>query len=251
MLAVGRLALRGTVRTGGGARRALGTAPTTTVAVPISEMLSGVGQVVFVDKPASGGAILAGLAICDPSLALAGAVGAASGNAAAKVLGLDASATAAGLHGYNGCLVGCAFAAFGVAGLGLPVAAALGGAATAPLAAVLGPACGRVPQYTLAFNATALPVLAYARPFDAAADVGAAPGVLDVLLCPLTGVGQIFVADSAVAGAAVLAGVAARSPQCAYLLLTIRRCVRSQCPRSRAVLRTTYHLLLTTFQCLA
>ena len=79
---------------------------------PVTTTLASVGQVVFCAKPASGGAILAGLAYGDPLVALMGATGAAAANGAAKVLDLDADTTAAGLLGYNGCLVGCAFATF-------------------------------------------------------------------------------------------------------------------------------------------
>ena len=74
--------------------------------------LRGVGQVVFCNSPVSGGAMLAALAMGDPWLAALASVGVSSATASARLTGQDASMISAGLAGYNGCLVGCAFSVF-------------------------------------------------------------------------------------------------------------------------------------------
>ena len=128
----------------------------------LDESLRGVGQVVFCNSPLTGGVLLGGLAVGDPWLATLGSLGTVSSTATARAIGLDASAVSAGLTGYNGCLVGCAFSVF----LGQPawapevgVATLAASAATVPLLPALKKACGSVPQWTLAFNFTTLSVL--------------------------------------------------------------------------------------------
>ena len=180
------------------------------------ECLRGVGQVVFCNSPASGAMILGALAVGDPWLAVNAAVGAASATAAARGAGLDAGATSAGLFGYNGCLVGCAFSVF----LGAPpvttlAATVVGGGASAIVAAALKPAMGSVPQWTLAFNFTTLSALAYVRPLDGAAAIPADAGALELALSPLVGVSQIFVVNSPWAGAMMLAAIGHYSKGCA------------------------------------
>jgi len=186
----------------------------------LDECLRGVGQVIFLNSPASGALTLAALVYGDPWLGALAAAGTASATATARVAGLDAAAISAGLYGYNGCLVGCAFAVF----LGLPAgspaaaAAAVGGAAlTAPLAAALKPLCGGVPQWTWAFNTIALASLAVIRPLAGAppADPAAALSAVEWVLSPLAGVAQIFVVGDAVSGAMILGATALYSPACA------------------------------------
>ncbi|EGB01907.1 hypothetical protein AURANDRAFT_69378, partial [Aureococcus anophagefferens] len=77
-----------------------------------TQSIKGVGQVVFLDKPAQGNVVLAGLAYGDPALAVLAAVGGASATSAARLLDVDRGSVDAGLCSYNGVLVGCAFAAF-------------------------------------------------------------------------------------------------------------------------------------------
>ena len=86
-----------------------------------------------------------------------GLAGGATATITARAVGLDEEATDNGLMGYNGVLVGCAFSQFLAVSPPVALAATVAGAAaTAPLAAVLKPLCGRVPQWTLAFNAATL-----------------------------------------------------------------------------------------------
>ena len=134
-------------------------APATAPALPpfLDETLRGVGQVVFCNSPLSGGLILAGLAYgdlaCGTAVAPLAALGATTATAVAKApgaLGLDDGFVGAGLAGYNGCLVGCAFAVFlgPVADAPLTIAAATvaGSAAATALSASLRAAVTSVPQ---------------------------------------------------------------------------------------------------------
>ena len=66
----------------------------------------------------SGAVTLAALLYGDPWLGTLAALGAVTSTATAHVCKLDTGATSAGLMGYNGCLVGCAFSVF----LGQPAA---------------------------------------------------------------------------------------------------------------------------------
>ena len=184
------------------------------------ESLRGVGQVVFCNSPLSGGIILGGLALGDPWLATLGAVGTVTSTATARAIGVDSGAVSAGLFGYNGCLVGCAFSVF----LGQPawapatvVATVAASAATVPLVPVLKKMCGSVPQWTLAFNAVTLSVLTYTRPFDPPAAAAAAvdPSGWDWLASPFCGVSQIFVVQSPLTGLALLGGIGLYSRGCA------------------------------------
>ena len=132
---------------------------------PPEGLLRNVGQVIFMDKPAAGSLALLGLTIGDPYLAGLGFAGGATATVTARAVGFDEEATDNGLMGYNGVLVGCAFSQFLAVSPPVALAATVAGAAaTAPLAAVLKPLCGKVPQWTLAFNAATLSALLYTRP---------------------------------------------------------------------------------------
>jgi len=203
----------------------------------VDESLRGVGQVVFSNSAGSGALMLAGLGVGDPYLAGLAAVGAATSTAAARLGGLDRAALSAGLYGYNGTLVGCAFSVFLGSSAPITLAATVAGAAAAPFVGrAITPLCGGAPPFTLAFNAITLPALALVRPFGAkmaAADPGAAieagapppaveaalTGVMDLLLSPLTGVSQIFVVESPLSGALLLGAIGFYSPGCALATL--------------------------------
>jgi urea transporter len=166
--------------------------------------------------------MLAGLGVGDPYLAALAAVGAATSTATARLAGLDPAAISAGLYGYNGTLIGCAFSVFLSTSPPVTLAATVVGAAAAPFVGrAIAPLCGGAPPFTLAFNAVALPALAVVRPFaaktaavdsDAAVVAAAAAGspapateaalneVTNLMLCPLTGVSQIFVVESPLSG---------------------------------------------------
>lgn len=184
----------------------------------------GVGQVIFLNAPASGVAVLGSLALGDPYLAGLAAVGTISATAAASASGLDTDALQSGLYGYNGCLVGCAtavfiapFPQFWISGL---VTTVVAGAATPFVVAALKPAMGSVPQWTLGFNFVTLTMLLRLKPFSVPVDdANAVPSpVVDVSLidlalsAPLKGVSQIFVVESNYTGVALLGSIALYSP---------------------------------------
>ncbi|CAB9497788.1 Urea transporter [Seminavis robusta] len=195
--------------------------------------LRGVGQVIFLNSTTSGLAVLGGLAIGNPYLAVLAATGAATATTAAHFSGLDKAALQDGLFGYNGCLVGCAAAVFinplPAASLLSPIAlnaatagmttTILGSAATPFVASALKPALGSVPQFTLAFNMVTLSVLLRTKPLLAAEEPTATEGaadaaeavtaLTDVLIhAPWKGISQIFVVESSLAGAAIVGGIA-------------------------------------------
>jgi len=134
---------------------------------------------------------------------------------------MDAATVGSGLAGYNGCLVGCAFAVFlGGPVWAAPLATVAGGAASAFVSAAIRPMMGSVPQWTFAFNATTLAALAAVRPLagnaaSAAADSVAAVPPDAAVTAPLSGVAQIFVSSSPLTGALVLVGMGWFSPGCA------------------------------------
>ena len=190
---------------------------------PPEGLLRNVGQVIFMDKPAAGSLALLGLTIGDPYLAGLGLAGGATATITARAVGLDEEATDNGLMGYNGVLVGCAFSQFLAVSPPVALAATVAGAAaTAPLAAVLKPLCGNVPQWTLAFNAATLSALLYTRPFADAAP--GPPATIDstydlfnaVLDTPFVGVSQIFVVDNVVSGNVIALGLLVQQPSWAF-----------------------------------
>lgn len=193
-------------------------APTAALPPFLDECLRGVGQVVFCNSATSGALIAGALCLGDPWLASLAAVGTMSATATARLAGLDEAATKAGLFGYNGALVGCAFSVFlGAQAEPTLVATVLGGAASALVASKLGPMTAPVPQWTLAFNAVTLAALAYVRPLADVATVATPAAALaassvNLPSAVLTGVSQIFVVNSPAAGALMLAGIAAYSP---------------------------------------
>jgi len=196
--------------------------------VPAS--LRGVSQVVFVDHPKSGMAMLAGLALGDPWLAAMAGWGSVTSTMTARMARLDGSALQSGLLGYNGCLVGCAATVF-IAPESLTwalLSTTTGAMATPFVTMALGQAMRTVsPQWTFAFNFVTLTTLLRTRPLattatPAAVDVAAADTVslvtatptavswVDVgLHGPLRGISQIFVVDSSLTGLAILGGMAA------------------------------------------
>ncbi|CAK0877212.1 unnamed protein product [Prorocentrum cordatum] len=218
------------VSRGAAAAAAASEAPAGASALPplpplVDQVLRGVGQVVFCNSPLSGGLLTAGLFYGGgPQLAVLALVGCTSATATARLAGADPEAIKNGLLGYNGALVGCAFSVFlGAAAEPTLVATGLGGAASALLASRLGALTAPVPQWTLAFNVTALALLLFVRPLadagpaeegEAAPAVAAASslGPEEWLTSALVGVSQIFVVDSPAAGLLMLAGIAAYSP---------------------------------------
>ena len=186
----------------------------------VNETLTGVGQVIFLGSPSAGAVTLAALTYGDPWLGTLAALGTVTATASAHACRLDPGAISAGLMGYNGCLVGCAFSVF----LGLPAwspaaaaAAVMGAAVSAPVVAALKAACGNVPQFTLAFNICTLSALFAVRPLAGAApaDPATAISAMEWICSPLVGISQIFVVNDAISGALILGAIGMYSPMCA------------------------------------
>uniref|UniRef100_A0A8C5LQV3 Urea transporter n=1 Tax=Leptobrachium leishanense TaxID=445787 RepID=A0A8C5LQV3_9ANUR len=78
----------------------------------IDWVLRGTSQVMFVNNSLSGILIIVGLFLQNPWWAIAGCLGTAVSTLTALLLSQDRSAIAAGLHGYNGILVGLLMAVF-------------------------------------------------------------------------------------------------------------------------------------------
>ncbi|XP_024091719.3 urea transporter 2 [Pongo abelii] len=75
-------------------------------------VLRGTSQVMFVNNPLSGILIILGLFVQNPWWAISGCLGTIMSTLTALILSQDKSAIAAGLHGYNGVLVGLLMAVF-------------------------------------------------------------------------------------------------------------------------------------------
>ncbi|XP_007942039.1 urea transporter 2 [Orycteropus afer afer] len=75
-------------------------------------ILRGTSQVMFVNNPLSGILIIIGLFVQNPWWAISGCLGTIVSTLTALILSQDKSAIAAGLHGYNGVLVGLLMAVF-------------------------------------------------------------------------------------------------------------------------------------------
>jgi urea transporter len=191
---------------------------------------TGVGQVIFLNSGLSGKILLASLALGDPFTASMAALGTATSSATSHYSGLDASTTANGLNSYNGCLVGCAAAVFLAPSSLFAISAftVVGAASSTFVTASLSKALTPMPQWTFAFNLVTLTALLRVQPlapattppvsaavFDDAVTavlVTAAPSASGLLLAPLTGLSQIFVVESALAGAGIVAAIASYSP---------------------------------------
>jgi urea transporter len=177
------------------------------------------GQVIFLNSKKSGTAILASLAIGDPTLAVYSCLGAYTATITAQSIGLNQQSCRDGLFGYNGALIGCAmsvfcpYAPFGVA------YTMMGASATSVLCASLNRALSQ-PQWTWSFNIVALTSILRMKPLGTAPDAAATSlsnsvGLMDVVSSPLIGISQIFVVNSAVTGVGIIGSIGMYSPKLA------------------------------------
>jgi urea transporter len=207
----------------------------------VDSCLRGVGQVVFMNNPITGLAILVALFVAEAWLGFAGVLGLVVSTLTALFLGMDRGAIRAGLFGFNGVLVGAGMSLFLqpdwnlLVMVWIVVGAALSTVLHAALANVfLG--TWNVPPFTLAFNFITLMFLIgalnYANgrvggliaPADAqvtrgsvsntlrsAADAASANNVEGVLNAILRGIGQLFFANSVISGIIIIVGIAVAS----------------------------------------
>lgn len=171
------------------------------------DALRGVGQIVLQDSPWTGVAILAALFVEEPKLALGCALGALFGNVGASLLRRPASETRAGLHGFNGALVGTsAFVFFPTSPIAWALAS-LGASLSTAIARLLARALP-VPAFTAPFIlVTWLALVAFGAPAQEIAATSE-PAHLDAAIAGvLPGIGQIVFAGKPLAGALVLVGI--------------------------------------------
>ena len=165
----------------------------------------------------SGRVIFVSLALFgDPTLAAFAALGSVTATTTSRFIDLDNKMWKDGLWGYNGALIGAAASVFGPSYVPyMALSTVLGAAATPVLSASLNSALS-IPQWTWSFNIVALTSLLRARPLlpldDTKVVAETISGFSDVALSPLVGISQIFVVDSALTGAGILAGTALYSP---------------------------------------
>jgi len=187
-----------------------------------SQTLRGCGQVIFLGNASQGAAVLAGLAIGDPTLAAFALGGGAWCTALARsTLKEGDEATNNGLHAYNGVLVGAAFYTFlGPNPLTIAGATLVGSTGAFALTRALGATYPFGPQWTYAFNAATIGGLMTAKMLappvpETATDSSVAETAIelsDLIHSPLTGVSQIFLINSPLSGAALLGAIAMASP---------------------------------------
>lgn len=176
------------------------------------------GQVIFLNSTNSSRAILASLAIGDPTLAIHAALGAWTATFTAQSIGLNQQSCSDGLLGYNGALIGCAMSVFGPSFAPLGVAYTIVGAsATSVFCASLNRALSQ-PQWTWSFNAVALTSLLRMKPLEMAESM--APDVVAVNAASLcnavfVGISQIFVVNSALTGVGIVGSIGMYSPKLA------------------------------------
>lgn len=196
-----------------------------------SQTLRGCGQVIFLGNSSQGAAVLTGLAIGDPTLAVCALGGGAWCTALARAtLKEGDESTNSGLHAYNGVLVGAAFSVFlGPDPLIVAGATVLGSTGAFALTRALGATYPFGPQWTFAFNAAAIGGLITAKllapPTSSMppAQVVVAETALelsDLIYSPFTGVSQIFLVNSPISGAILLGSIAMTSPVAAAHALT-------------------------------
>lgn len=184
-------------------------------------VLRGVGQVLLQDNAWSGLLFLLGLAVASPQAALAALAGSSASTLAALTLGAGRDQIGAGLHGFNGALVGVALLAFAPPQAAvwpwIVAAAAASSLMALALQDLLRP--WRLPVLTAPFVLTTWCVLLAAPMagppwFDAGPVPAAGPLTAGALLDgALNGLSQVYLQESPATGALFAAGLLAGSPR--------------------------------------
>lgn len=200
--------------------------------------LRGVGQVVFMNNPLTGLAIIIAMFVAEAWLGVAGLIGLVTSTLTAIVLGLDRGAIRAGLFGFNGVLVGAALSLFLVPDWDLLVIvwiiviAAFSTILHATLATAFVGVL-KVPPFTLAFNFATLIFLIAAlnlangrvgqlvapgppkvtqagvsNTLRSAADAASSNDIEGIANAILRGIGQLFFANSVASGIIMIVGIA-------------------------------------------
>ncbi|KAL3775550.1 hypothetical protein ACHAW5_001569 [Stephanodiscus triporus] len=171
--------------------------------------LRGLSQVVLVNNEASGIFVLVALFVGGGALlGTLSLVCTLVATLLARRVFTDVDSVKNGLAGYNACLVGCAFSIFvgreWTPGLFLPGIFCAVASSFVNLALK---AFFDIPTYTFAFNLT---IIAYVQfGFNGPDPFSDLPlTALNIILCPLRGVSQIWVVNSWIAGLVILVGIA-------------------------------------------
>jgi urea transporter len=207
----------------------------------VDSCLRGVGQVVFMNNPLTGLAILIAMFVHEPWLGFAGVLGLVVSTLAAIAIGMDRGAIRAGLFGFNGVLVGAGLSLFlqpdwdVMVMVWIVVAAFFSTILHAAFAAVF-VGSWTVPPFTLAFNVITLVFLVGAlnfangrvggliAPADAqvtegsvsntlrsAAGAATANNLEGVINAILRGISQLFFANGILSGIIIIVGIALAS----------------------------------------
>ena len=186
-------------------------------------LLRSVGQVVLQANAMTGACLLAALLVSDLRLACAALIGAVVANVLASVTGYDARATRDGVHGFNGVLAALAsFVLIGDTGQAIAVAILAASAATWLLGpwsrwlrthgfAVYSSPCLLATWLWLSVLDTGIPHSGPSATDPPALPSDAASFVLRATHGILAGLAQTEFTSGALAGALVLAGIAAAS----------------------------------------
>lgn len=188
--------------------------------------LRSVGQVYFCNSPISGLLILAGIFIQSTHVAVYGLLGLLTGNAVALGLGFDRSLISSGLFGYNSILCGLAVETFkGSKNHGgydasimitTSVVSMLSVAFFVALAKILAPY--KSPPLTFPFNAATITFLIAVNIMTGNEQPASSDfndnssqnliGISEFFTGVLRGIGQVYLANSAVSSACILIGIA-------------------------------------------
>jgi len=208
----------------------------------LDSLLRGAGQVMFLNSIFSGLLVAVALVAGKTWVGLLGLLGGFVATVTATVAGVQLEGAAMlheGLLSYNGVLVGCAFAVFLNDGRpwegGSVVATVVGASFSSMVSLALKAMHPKTPSWTWGFNIVAIPVLLFVRPFDVTntatavgQQVNTNTTLLNATAVPTTstppmeavhflhaivsGMSQIFVLDSVVAGGLLIAACFVFSP---------------------------------------
>lgn len=195
-------------------------------AIPLLDaMLVSFAQVNFSPSRITGLSYLIALLVADTWLGFLAIVSCLSAVLTAVAFGFDPILWKTGMTGYNGVLVGCAFAVF----LGLepwtwrPILASVVGGGFSAFAWVSCDAMSSFPAWTFPFNLVTLAALAYVQPFSRAAATSPVAWsefeAFDLVKGVLQGISQIFVVEDWVSGLIMVVGTAWYRPRLAGVLV--------------------------------
>jgi urea transporter len=179
------------------------------IPVDIIYTLRGISQVIIVNNAISGIFILAGLYVGGGALlGTQSLVCTLISTILARMVYSDVDSVKNGLAGYNAGLIGCAFAVFVNQSWSVGVIfASIFCALIASIVNLALKASWTIPTYTYAFNVTIITYVLFQ--FNSPGPLPELEATaVNIILCPLKGISQIWVVNSWIAGLLILIGVA-------------------------------------------